>query len=205
MSPHIHVVDGDRNDRSTTVLLVRSLKLTAFEHDSAGSFSAHHDPDLPSCAILSRELPDRPALELHREIAKIPWCRVIVVGHRLDVQSAVAHMRLGAVDVLEKSSATHRLQDLLIPSLRRAEELHAEGMRWRTVDRRLSTLSEAERDVLHHLVRGSTTKAIAVRVDVSERTIERRRTRIFEALGVNSTIELARLVTQREQWTHDAS
>lgn len=201
MSSHdIHVLDGDSVARRATVELIETLGFRVSEHASGAGFLEVVDRESPAVVVLECDLFDHPALEVHQELARIPWIRVLVVGCRVGVRTAVEHMRLGAIDVLEKPLGTHDLSQRLPAVVREAERIHAEGMKWREVDRLVEKLSEEELDVMDLLVRGSPVKAIAHRIDVSERTVERRRSRIFDTLAVHSVIDLARLMTQREQW-----
>ena len=59
------------------------------------------------------------------------------------------------------------------------------------VARRLSELTERERDVMRLVVEGRPNKLIADELDISVRTVEVHRARVFEKMDVRSAVELA--------------
>lgn len=62
------------------------------------------------------------------------------------------------------------------------------------VRQRLSTLSPRERQILTMLYEGKTNKAIAMTLQISEKTVEKHRARVMQKLKVGSTSELIRAV-----------
>ena len=56
---------------------------------------------------------------------------------------------------------------------------------------RLDRLSVRERQLVHHYARGLPNKVVAIDFDISERTAEAHRARIFRKMGVRSALELA--------------
>ena len=54
----------------------------------------------------------------------------------------------------------------------------------------LAALTDREREVLHLVVKGLSNKLIAKELNISHRTVEQHRSRIFDKLGVASTAEL---------------
>ena len=61
----------------------------------------------------------------------------------------------------------------------------------RLVAQRLADLTERERDVMQRVVTGRPNKLIADELNISVRTVEVHRARIFEKMGVKSAVELA--------------
>jgi two-component system response regulator DctR len=59
------------------------------------------------------------------------------------------------------------------------------------VAQRLAHLTERERDVMQRVVTGRPNKLIADELNISVRTVEVHRARIFEKMGVKSAVELA--------------
>jgi len=58
----------------------------------------------------------------------------------------------------------------------------------------LDGLTERERDVLRLVVDGMANKMVADQLDISVRTVEVHRARVFEKMGVKSAVELANLL-----------
>jgi FixJ family two-component response regulator len=60
-------------------------------------------------------------------------------------------------------------------------------------------LTEREREVMHRVVDGLLNKLIADRLDISVRTVEVHRARVFDTMEVKSAVELANLLRLVEQ------
>lgn len=54
-----------------------------------------------------------------------------------------------------------------------------------------TTLTPRERDILSYLVSGKSNKFIAIELNISSRTAEAHRARIFRKMGVRNVMELA--------------
>jgi FixJ family two-component response regulator len=76
----------------------------------------------------------------------------------------------------------------------------AAGEQWDDVGRRLGELTSREREVLEMVLTGIPNKAIAGRLEITERTVELRRASLMKKLNVQSTVELIRVVTQYESY-----
>jgi len=59
---------------------------------------------------------------------------------------------------------------------------------------RLSELTERERDVMRLVIEGLPNKLIADQLDISVRTVEVHRARVFDKMEVKSAVELANLM-----------
>ena len=59
------------------------------------------------------------------------------------------------------------------------------------VQQRLDGLTERERDVMHLVIEGLPNKLVADRLNISVRTVEVHRSRVFDKMGVKSAVELA--------------
>lgn len=59
---------------------------------------------------------------------------------------------------------------------------------------RLAALSPRESEVMQHVVKGDMNKTIALRMDISEKTVEKHRSNLMRKTGARSVAELVRLV-----------
>ncbi len=73
------------------------------------------------------------------------------------------------------------------------EALVNRSLRART---RLDVLTPREIEVLQMVFDGFTNKAVAIRMNISDKTVEKHRANIMEKLGVRNVVELIRLVTE---------
>jgi two-component system, LuxR family, response regulator DctR len=62
------------------------------------------------------------------------------------------------------------------------------------LQRRLTELTERERAVMRLVIEGAPNKLIADQLDISVRTVEVHRARVFDKMEVKSAVELANLV-----------
>jgi two-component system response regulator DctR len=65
-----------------------------------------------------------------------------------------------------------------------------------SVTRRLAELTERERSVMRLVVDGLPNKLVADQLDISVRTVEVHRARVFDKMEVKSAVELSRLLQQ---------
>ena len=79
-------------------------------------------------------------------------------------------------------------------ALQLAETLRQNQAAQGAVDTRLSSLTDREREVMHRVAAGKLNKVIADELNVSVRTVEVHRARVFAKAGVRSAAELATLL-----------
>ena len=75
-----------------------------------------------------------------------------------------------------------------------AAEVLAQHRQHRGLQVRLTELTERERDVMRLVVEGLPNKLIADQLDISVRTVEVHRSRVFDKMNVKSAVELANLL-----------
>jgi two-component system response regulator FixJ len=115
---------------------------------------------------------------------------MLITGHG-DVSMAVAAMKAGAVDFLEKPFVADTLLAAVEAVERqRSREVKAEDAE--VARRSLDKLTSREREVLECLVSGESNKAIAARLRISPRTVEFHRANIMEKLAARGLPDLVR-------------
>ena len=65
-----------------------------------------------------------------------------------------------------------------------------------SVKARLASLTTRERQIMEQVLAGKFNKVIADELNISMRTVEVHRSRVFEKMGVRSAVELAQLLAQ---------
>jgi FixJ family two-component response regulator len=97
------VIEADATDRRLLCSLLRSLDAEVQDYDSAESYLAS-PVEARDCLITDMVLPGMSGLELLRRLRAVDEAPpVILLGEESDVRTAVAAMREGAVDFIEKS------------------------------------------------------------------------------------------------------
>lgn len=201
----VFVVDDDVRIRESLADLLASFDLHVVTFASAAEYLAYPRPAVPACLILDVQLPDMSGLELqdrawHESHPKI----VFVTGHG-DIPSSVRAMKAGAVDFLTKPFSEADLMRAVRDALsqdRDARQVRAERAE---LQRRLSTLTPREREVLPLIVKGLLGKQAAAVLGISEVTIQIHRGKIMQKMRAESLAELVRMAATLEIPSADPS
>jgi two-component system response regulator FixJ len=121
---------------------------------------------------------------------------VIALAENVTVSVAVAAMKQGALDVVEKPFETS-LTDELLESVRQALLVSlAAAERVRRPLALIESLSPIELKVLRGLLGGHTNKSVAEICNLSVRTVEMHRARLLERLGVETLVKAVRIALE---------
>lgn len=198
--PTIYVVDDDKavRDGLTALLDVHGHELRAFE--SAERFLDAVTTAATGCAILDIRMPGMSGLELQRELKRrgIPLPVIIITGHG-DVPLAVAALKAGAVDFLEKPFDSDALLASIDEALRRGMAALGSTFDRTTVAARVEQLTPREREVMDLVVAGHPNKVVADRLKIAVRTVEIHRARVMEKTAARNLSELIRMAILLEQ------
>lgn len=194
--PRVHIVDDDPDIRDGLAWLFDSRGFQSASWDGGASFldgamALHGDWGAAVVLLDMRMAPLSGTLTFERLKAMgCPWPVLFLTGHG-DVGTAVAAVKQGAWDFLEKPFHDNELVDRVQQALSAASAALAGDGETRRLRQALLSLSPREREVLDELVRGHYNKNIADHLGITPRTVEFHRANIFEKMGVSSAIELA--------------
>ena len=118
---------------------------------------------------------------------------IFLTGHA-DVPTAVDAVKRGAFDFCEKPFSDNALVDRIEQALQRSATTLQSVKAKQSRQQNLSELTERERDVMRLVVEGLPNKLIADQLDISVRTVEVHRARVFDKMAVKSAVELANLL-----------
>jgi two-component system response regulator DctR len=110
------------------------------------------------------------------------------------VPTAVTMVKRGAFDFCEKPFSDNALVDRIEQAIRRSQEVLQARLQQQQLQARLTDLTERERDVMRLVVEGLPNKLIADQLDISVRTVEVHRARVFDKMDVKSAVELANML-----------
>jgi two-component system response regulator DctR len=198
----IYLVDDDAGVREALGWLLRTRRLVSDGFDSAEAFLseaavAHREPDLPCCVLLDVRMPGMSGLALFERLRVLPWhaaMPIIFLSGHADVPTAVDAVKRGAFDFCEKPFSDNALVDRVEQALRQSASELAQRAVQRELQQRLASLTERERDVMNLVVAGLPNKLVADQLQISVRTVEVHRSRVFDKMGVKSAVELANLL-----------
>ena len=197
----VFIVDDDAGVRDALSWLLRSRRLFSESFPSAEVFDAMLGPDFTPrqacCVLLDVRMPGMSGLALFDKLiarglqASLPV--IFLTGHA-DVPTAVDAVKRGAFDFCEKPFSDNALVDRIEQALAQsAQSLQTRRAR-ATLQTRMAELTERERDVMRLVVEGLPNKLIADQLDISVRTVEVHRARVFDKMEVKSAVELANLL-----------
>lgn len=202
--PVVYIVDDEEVVRDALAWLLRSRRLLSEGFASAEAFDAVMAqragssgldwPDAPGCLLLDVRMPGMSGLALLERLAErgcLPVLPVIFLTGHGDVPTAVAAVKRGAFDFVEKPFSNNALVDRVEQALAASAQALAQRRQHRELAQRLAELTERERDVMGLVVEGRPNKLIADALHISVRTVEVHRAHIFEKMGVKSAVELA--------------
>ena len=121
------------------------------------------------------------------------WPVIFLTGHA-DVPTAVDSVKRGAFDFCEKPFSDNALVDRVEQALLLSHERFKARTQQDFLQSRLGELTERERDVMRLVLEGLPNKLIADQLEISVRTVEVHRARVFDKMEVKSAVELANLV-----------
>jgi two-component system response regulator DctR len=210
--PMVYLVDDEEVVREALAWLLRSRRLLSEGFASADAFEAWLAeqtapgraawPTAPSCLVLDVRMPGTSGLVMFERLVERGLLRLLPVifltGHG-DVPTAVAAVKRGAFDFVEKPFSNNALVDRVEPALQRSADALAARRGHDQLHKALAELTEREREVMRLVVEGRPNKLIADALDISVRTVEVHRARVFDKMDVKSAVELANLLVSLER------
>ncbi|MDQ7747020.1 response regulator transcription factor [Hydrogenophaga pseudoflava] len=200
----VFIVDDDAGVRDALAWLLRTRRLLSECYESADAFLAEighwsSEPAMPCCLLLDVRMPGTSGLALFEQLLALPWqsaMPVIFLSGHADVPTAVDAVKRGAFDFCEKPFSDNALVDRVEQALARSAQVQEGRRAQRSVQQRLDSLTERERDVMDLVIAGLPNKLVADRLNISVRTVEVHRSRVFDKMGVKSAVELANALRQ---------
>lgn len=204
----VYIVDDDIGVREGMAWLLRTRRLLSESYDSAEAFLEMLEtaasqtqtrplPQQAGCILLDVRMPGMSGLALfeHLQASGIAqaWPVIFLTGHA-DVPTAVDSVKRGAFDFCEKPFSDNALVDRVEQALRLSQDRLNARTQQDFLQSRLGELTERERDVMRLVVKGLPNKLIADQLDISVRTVEVHRSRVFDKMEVKSAVELANLM-----------
>ncbi len=194
----VYIVDDDAGVREALAWLLRSRRLGSECFDSGQAFDAHLQtgfmPQPPCCLLLDVRMPGLSGLALFETLVErglVDVMPVIFLTGHADVPTAVAMVKRGAFDFCEKPFSDNALVDRIEEAIARSAQVGQALRQRQELQARLAELTQRERDVMDRIARGLPNKLIADDLDISVRTVEVHRARVFDKMAVRSAVELA--------------
>jgi two-component system response regulator FixJ len=191
---HIAVIDDDEAvlDSLNLYFARQDIKTSGFA--SAQDFLAAIKGRGFDCVVSDVRMPGMSGLDLvHRMKADGATAPIILITGHGDVDMAVAAIKVGAFDFIEKPFDEARL----LASIRNAIESRRRpdigGTELGQLQSRFDALSTRQRQVMELAVAGLSNKEIGTKLNISPKTVENHRAWVMERIGARNIAELVRI------------
>ena len=156
-------------------------------YESAEKFLLEDDFSIPGCILSDIRMPGQSGLQLQIELKNrfIQLPLIFFSGHG-DIEMAVEAIQRGAVNFLIKPIKKEKLFSAILSSL--DTDMHL--LPAQKLNSAIDSLSEREKIIVKLVQQNLPTQVISERLNISKRTVQGHRWRIYQKLGVNSEEEL---------------
>lgn len=190
----VYLVDDDDAIRRSAGFMLKTSGFLVESFASGIEFLKVARDLEPGCVLMDVRMPGMDGLEVQAALNErgIALPVIVMTGHG-DIAVAVAAMKAGAVDFIEKPFEKAVLLSAIEVGCGRLDRAEAIAERAAQAVIRLKALTPREHDVLRGLVAGLPNKTIAYDLGISPRTIEIHRAHLMTKLGVRSLSEALRI------------
>jgi FixJ family two-component response regulator len=193
----VHIVDDDVEMRNAWAEMLLGPGQRTHTYASGEEFLKAYDDETHGCLILDMlfkvGMSGLALLNAMKE-KRITLPTIVLTG-RPQWHVAVDVMKLGAFDYIEKPVQNiPAFKDLIAHAIRRDREQRAAKLRLRDTVTRYHVLTPREREILTKILDDKSSSEIAAGLGLSQKTVEYHRTNMLTKMGVNSTIQLVRIL-----------
>jgi two-component system, LuxR family, response regulator FixJ len=189
----VFVIDDQSSIRHALGEMLSVFGYDVEAYESADSFLRALDPLRHGCIVADVRMPGMDGIELVRELARrqvlLP---VVVISGHADVPMAVAAIKAGAEDFIEKPVDDVQLVAAINRGLARGHAKQRLQERAQDVRSRFNQLTPREVEVFDLVVEGYTSEAIGARLGISTRTVEGYRVQMMDKMQAETVAALVR-------------
>ncbi|PWK61477.1 CheR family methyltransferase [Roseicyclus mahoneyensis] len=193
----IHVIDDNPIIREAMRRLFEVEGYMVTTYSSAEDFLMAPRPKGPACLLIDNLLPGMAGValidRLRAEKVQIPT--VMLTAHG-DAAIAVAAMKAGASDLIEKPASAAQLLASVRQAITASKDGKGDGVPGETrkaARLRFKDLTKREHQVMAKVLEGAPNKIIAADLGINQRTVENHRASVMRKTGATSLPELVRL------------
>jgi two-component system response regulator FixJ len=192
-APTIFLIDDHKSVRDALGEMLNVFGYDVKTFESADSFLESLDDAHSGCIVADVRMPGTDGIGLVRAIArrKIAIPVVLISGHA-DVPMAVAAIKSGADDFIEKPVDDAQLVAAINRALARTSEQQDVKKSQTGLATRFARLTPRQVEIFDLVVEGFTSHAIAARLNISARTVESYRAEVMEKMQAESVAALVR-------------
>lgn len=187
----IFVVDEDPEVCRRISDLATAMNLRCEAYSSGLDFLDTYDRQLPGCLVMEFRMMAISGLQIQRRLASRGSIMPIVfLTAHAEVTTVVKAMRLGAIDVLDKTACEQTLWDAILEAVQLGHKRWQLQQQLRQLSECIATLTAKDREVIRRIGQNKTKSVIATELGVCIRTVEVRCAKLVTKLGLDSSLEL---------------
>jgi two-component system, LuxR family, response regulator FixJ len=189
----IFVIDDHAAVRDALGEMLSVFGYVVRTYDSADSFLRSLDEHNAGCVVADVRMPGTDGIGLVRELERrnVALPVILISGHA-DVPMAVAAIKAGAEDFIEKPVDDAQLVAAINRALARRFEQEDSQKSQGALGDRFARLTPRQVEIFDLVVEGFTSHAISVRLNISVRTVESYRAEVMEKMQAESVATLVR-------------
>lgn len=159
----------------------------------------------PDIILLDILMPGMPGVETARRVRKqYPDLKILMISSECDEQTLLNVVEVGVDGFISKAQPASEL-DLAIHSIMQGTSYFGADMAKMIRDITMNKESgkkakpcftQKELDIINLCCEGFLSKEIAIKLNISPRTVEGHKARIFKKIGLNNTVEMVRYALQ---------
>ena len=195
---HIALIDDDAAVLDSLRLYFARHELKTSCFNAAEEFLAAVDrSEQFDCVVSDVRMPGVSGLDLVGHLNARGFIRpiILITGHG-DIDMAVAAIKIGAFDFIEKPFDENRLLASIRNAVEQRRQQITDAAELDQLQSRFNSLSLRQRQVMELAVAGLSSKEIAKRLKISSKTVENHRAWVMERIGARNLAELVRMAMQ---------
>lgn len=198
-NPLVHIIDDDEAVRDAISMLLDSVNIDNKGYASAQLFleqlSTVDMHNVMGCIVLDIRMPGISGLDCQIKLLELGCTLpiIFITGHG-DVPMAVEAMKKGALEFIQKPFREQELLDCIQHALEINKHNQAQQQQEEYIKAKIATLTPREAEIMAKVIAGQANKAIAIDLNLSQRTVEIHRANVMEKMQVKSLPELVKLV-----------
>jgi two-component system, LuxR family, response regulator FixJ len=189
----VFVIDDQESVRHALAEMLGVFGFEVETYDSAVSFLQSLAAPRIGCIVADVRMPGIDGIELVRELTRrnVDLPVVLISGHA-DVPMAVAGIKAGAEDFIEKPVDDSALIAAINRGLARTFAQQASHQSGETLTHQFAALTPRQVEIFDLVAAGFTSHAIAAKLELSPRTVESYRAQVMEKMQAESVAVLVR-------------
>ncbi len=199
LTPLVRIVDDDPTICDSQSFFLQLAGWQTVTYQDPVTFLERDDWDRPGCIILDVRMPSLSGLEVQQELNKrdvdLP---IIFLSAHGDIEMAMNCVEQGAFNFLVKPPIPENLKDLVEKAIKLNKSQRQIKKETEELQKLFSQLTSTEQMVARQVAKGLTNKMIGEVLDMSERTVQSHRSKVFAKLDVGNAVELFQFLSDMD-------